>query len=348
MRDITVGAPIVRRMLEGVALTGHSREDLLTAHGISPHLLRNSRLRISTMQFSELTAGIVRLLEDESYGMLEQPMPVGTLDTIFRACFSTGCIGHSLATWARVNNLMPHSLSIKLRTASDTVSLIVTCEKRRGIATDAVLECQLMAVHRFHCWLAKEFFPVARVDFQQPEPAYASEYHFAFYGAPVRYDQEHYAITFDKTYLDLECSRDREELARRLESPPSRILTDRKYPASTTVKLRNWMEKALRDGDRPILLEGAAEYMELSPQTLRRRLKKDGMSFHQLKEGTRRDVAIHLLSAGKCSVEEVAYKAGFSEASTFIRAFKKWTGLTPLSYKRMERESRRPGRREGH
>jgi AraC-like DNA-binding protein len=81
-------------------------------------------------------------------------------------------------------------------------------------------------------------------------------------------------------------------------------------------------------------LTAVATLFELHPQTLRRRLSAEGTTFKQLKSDIRRDTALHFLSKGAISIEEVAHRAGFSEASAFIRAFKGWTGLTPYAYRK--------------
>ena len=53
-----------------------------------------------------------------------------------------------------------------------------------------------------------------------------------------------------------------------------------------------------------------------------------------LQDDTRRDMAILFINRNEQSMEEIAFRLGFSEASTFIRAFKKWTVLTPLAYRK--------------
>jgi AraC-like DNA-binding protein len=77
--------------------------------------------------------------------------------------------------------------------------------------------------------------------------------------------------------------------------------------------------------------------MHLSPQTLRRRLKEENTSYQEIKDHLRRDQAIYYLSRNDYPINEIAHLIGFTEPSTFHRAFKKWTGLTPGAYRQGER-----------
>jgi len=63
-------------------------------------------------------------------------------------------------------------------------------------------------------------------------------------------------------------------------------------------------------------------------------MKKEGTSFHTIVAQVRRDIAIHHLGAGELSIENIAYKTGYTEPGSFIRAFKAWTGFTPLHFRK--------------
>ena len=82
-------------------------------------------------------------------------------------------------------------------------------------------------------------------------------------------------------------------------------------------------------------LNDVAAMLYLSPQTLRRRLATEGKSYQGVKDALRRDAAIHLLLRHDLTLEDVAQQVGFSETSTFHRAFKKWTGVTPGLYRQL-------------
>jgi AraC-like DNA-binding protein len=72
----------------------------------------------------------------------------------------------------------------------------------------------------------------------------------------------------------------------------------------------------------------------MTSRTLRRKLTDEGTHFQDIKDGLRRDTAIHLLSQPSLPVSGIARELGFSEPSAFTRAFRHWTGVSPSSYRK--------------
>ena len=70
----------------------------------------------------------------------------------------------------------------------------------------------------------------------------------------------------------------------------------------------------------------------MSRHTLYRKLKTEGVSFHELVDKVRKEKALELLKKKQHSLSEIAFLLGFSELSSFSRAFKKWTGSSPVNY----------------
>ncbi|GAA4875386.1 AraC family transcriptional regulator [Ferrimonas pelagia] len=80
-------------------------------------------------------------------------------------------------------------------------------------------------------------------------------------------------------------------------------------------------------------IDVAAKNFCLSEQTFRRKLKQSGKTYQELKERARRDRAIELLSRSRLPIDRIAEQLGFAEPSSFIRAFRSWTGRTPVAYR---------------
>lgn len=81
-------------------------------------------------------------------------------------------------------------------------------------------------------------------------------------------------------------------------------------------------------------MDEIARRLGMSVRSLHRRLAKDGMTFQNLTETTRRELAEGLLRDERSSLSEIAFLTGFSEQSSFNRAFKRWVGHTPATYRK--------------
>jgi len=72
-----------------------------------------------------------------------------------------------------------------------------------------------------------------------------------------------------------------------------------------------------------------AELLNLSRRTLQRRLEDEGTSFKAVLDDTRRELANRLIHDRLMTLGEIAYLLGFSETSSFSRACRRWTGVSP-------------------
>jgi AraC-like DNA-binding protein len=82
-------------------------------------------------------------------------------------------------------------------------------------------------------------------------------------------------------------------------------------------------------GEAPPSLAAVAATLRMSTRTLQRRLADDGVSFADLVDEVRRDLALDYVRDPRRPLGEVAFLLGYAELSPFLRAFKRWTGRTP-------------------
>jgi AraC-like DNA-binding protein len=76
-----------------------------------------------------------------------------------------------------------------------------------------------------------------------------------------------------------------------------------------------------------------AKRLHTSVRTLQRRLTDGGMSFRQLRDLARCELAASLLSGTNMPIAEIARRLGFEEPASFSIAFRRWSGLTPSQYR---------------
>ena len=81
-------------------------------------------------------------------------------------------------------------------------------------------------------------------------------------------------------------------------------------------------------------LQSVAASLDLTPRTLRRRLAEQHTSFSEILEKWRQSTAVALLQNTNIPVKAIAKRVGYSHPSNFERAFKRWTGDAPSSYRK--------------
>lgn len=183
--------------------------------------------------------------------------------------------------------------------------------------------------HRVCGWFIGSFIDLQGVELMQ-DSREGKDFSEVF-GMPVRFGGARYAFSFHRRYLDFPIVQSEESLDQMLETYPAELFRISPEDHSLAVKIRNLIGT---DFQRPLPgLQEVADRLYMTTPTLHRRLREEGTSFQQLKDQARRDTAINYLSSKQYTTAELAELMGFSDSSTFHRAFKKWTGMTPQEYK---------------
>ena len=84
-----------------------------------------------------------------------------------------------------------------------------------------------------------------------------------------------------------------------------------------------------------------------SVRTLQRRLSKDGLTYRRVVDEVRFEQAHRLLGDDTLRLFDITYQLGFTDAGSFSRAFRRWSGVTPRSYRCRLLGGRRPNGRPG-
>ena len=92
------------------------------------------------------------------------------------------------------------------------------------------------------------------------------------------------------------------------------------------------MLKRLLAGRRPGIGDVAKE-LRLSGRTLQRRLTEAGVTFQQLTQEARRELARHYLRNSSLELNQTAYLLGYEDAHSFFRAFHDWEGTSPGAWR---------------
>jgi AraC-like DNA-binding protein len=165
--------------------------------------------------------------------------------------------------------------------------------------------------------------------FGHAEPGDTTE-HVRILGAPLRFGAPiAMAVVFDADVLPRPVPGADRRLLPIVERHLQEILASKDASASVLDDVRNAIAETLCDGAPTIRI--VAKRLGTSVRTLQRRLGAERAVFSLLVDEVRRDVALRYLADGKAELTEIAFLTGYSELSAFGRAFRRWTGSTPLA-----------------
>lgn len=318
-------------------MRGANADPILLRNGISKISLDNQTYRVPLENFAAFVIDLMEIEGDELLGLGQHAQPLGSYNMMCRACISAKTIKRSLQRCANFWNLFKNTFEHRVLISGGRVYYELHPIKGQAVLNNYAIETLLSTIHRFHCWLGGQFIPLLSVSLSFSEPEYSDAYKQLFYGAPINYDQPQPALQFEARYANLDIVQTSETLDTYLAGRNLSLLNQPKQYRAISDQVRRWLEKSIRRGNYAATLEQAAAHFQLSQQVLHRRLQAENTSFKELKMQTRRDIAINLLFSDKFKIEEIATRVGFSEPSAFIRAFKSWTGATPLQYRQKNR-----------
>ncbi len=340
MNHHTVAIQQVQHILQGVLHQGFPLQPLLQRAGIPPALLQAPLARVSQQQYALLIRALRRCTRDELWGLCGSPLPVGS----FAQCAALGLHSPSLGDALRAAFRHLHGLQglrdafvprLLLQGQVARVQLVrrqpagpLPVDAQAAARLDYAQKAFLLFTFGLACWWVARRVPLLAVDYTEPTPRSDSS---RVYQAPVQFGQRHIGLQFDARWLALPVVQSPQSLREFLAGAPANLLIKYRDASRVSERIRRLLQRRL-DTELPSL-EVVGQALGITPQTLRRRLREEGHGFQALKDGLRRDTAISLLAQPGLTLLEVANRVGFSEASTFARAFKHWTGVAPGAYR---------------
>jgi len=172
---------------------------------------------------------------------------------------------------------------------------------------------------------------VACVELRQPEPAEPGRYREVF-GAPVHFGCAADLLCFDADEWGAPMESADAALAQLLEEH-ARILASR-IPSATVGIVADVHKTIAASPAAGGSAAQVARALHVSVRTLQRKLVATGTTFREVSEMVRGRLAEEYLADPTVSIAEVAFLLGFSDSSSFNRAFRRWTGETPGRWRR--------------
>jgi AraC-like DNA-binding protein len=176
-----------------------------------------------------------------------------------------------------------------------------------------------------------------RVLFSHSKPVDAGPFRRAFQ-APCQFDAERTALVLPASVLDHRLpGADPEQLGSLEAQAHARDDLGVVFRLRRTLRILLLAQGA--SGDQ------VARLLSMHHRTLNRRLKAEGTTFQELLDEVRFEAACQLLDTARIPITEIAVSLGYAETSAFSRAFRRWSGATPVERRRRSQEEPRRGTR---
>lgn len=288
--------------------------------------------RVPAEAFCQFQIQAAQALQDPLLGLhlgqTIQPSHLGALGYALLACDN---LGAALMRIQRYHRLMHDINPITYHHTSTHVELRWGMAMGRpGALFD---ETGVTAIVQFAQELCGRPLPIDELDFVNPPPKDSAPYD-AFFRCKVRFGQ-----TLTRLSLRLDCL----QWPLRQHDPHLLKLMDEQVQASldalpSSGDLVEQTRRALRylAPQGVPELDRVASELRLSPRVLYRRLAAQGHQFRDLREQTLQHTAKSHLQEGRLPMSDIALLLGYSEQSAFTRAFKRWTGQSPLQWRQTQ------------
>jgi AraC-like DNA-binding protein len=330
-QTFTVQAKAVEKIVNAVVARGVTAERLYDSVNFDPTVLEDPDSRMSFAKLVTLYQKAAELTGDDNFGLhIGESVDLSAFDVVGYCALNSSTLGAAFARVARYHSIWTDGALFTLESENETSAIVYSYVETSIPERRQDTEMTLATVTTLCRNLATPDFGPTVVEFQHAAPADISE-HLRLFDCPVKFNAPANRLSFPSTFLSLPIARADASLCALLDRHAEELLV--KYPPRDSLidQVRNVIAEEFRGGEAS--LEHVADRLGLTPRTLQRKLQELGTSYNDVLDQLRRQLAMRYLREPRMAICEVAYLLGFSESSSFHRAFKRWTGLTPKDFR---------------
>lgn len=332
----TVAVSLVRAVADELAHQGVEPSPLLIESGIDPTLLDDASSRVDLALYDRFQSLALVRTGDAAFGL-----HMGEHGSL--AAFST--LGHMVAQCRTIREAIDIALTY-YRLVADVATAPTVVDRGNEVwfqyeylrSPDARIDrlraefglTRILSIARL--LLGDDTAP-NETWFEHEAPPHADEYQRVFHGT-ARFGMPSTGFLVSRALLERTQRHHDEGILDALRAQADRSLERLDTAEGIAQRVRRMLVR--EHGKLRPEMDEVARGLGISARTLRRRLAAEGFGFAQLTEEALREVACSMLKDPRRSLQEAAYELGFADASSFHRAFKRWTGITPSEYRRQE------------
>ena len=308
---------------------GVDPDAVLISAGIDPDLLSDPDNLITYAARSRLISQCVAITGCEHFGLLiGQRMNLDSLGLLGSLMKSAPDVGTALRALMSYFYIHTQGATTKIKVGGDVAVLCYDVIETMEVSTDQLGDGALAMISEFMHALCGPGFRGIEVSFAHRKPTDIKPFtdHFRI---PMFFDAPHFSYVFSRHWLDVRLPTADTELQRRLQEQVDAIKLRRnmKFPEQVKHLLRSAILTQHCSKNQ------IAGLLGMTGRTLIRRLDTFGTCLQSLVDECRYEIALSLLENSSLQVQEIAEMLGYTRSSTFIRAFRRWSGTTPALWR---------------
>lgn len=331
MSQLTDASVVLRLGYQAIRRAGLPTEEILTKAGVALNQVQQNARTPLNAQYAFWVAA-EEVSKDPDIGLhLGEHLPLYRGQVIEHLFVSSENFGEGLKRALAYQRLISDALHAQLVIEDDRCYLTNGEQPwADNLINRHFSECAFSGILRFFKFITEGRFEPLYIDFNFNAGASADEY-LRVYECPVSLGQRETRLYFDPAILSFPLWQAEPELLQLHEQLAIEKLQElARY--DLVGEVRRAIGSTLESGETT--LETVATQLDITPRRLRTQLSEANTSFQQILSDYRCRLAKKLLANTSESVERIVYLTGFSEPSTFYRAFKRWTSETPVEYRK--------------
>ncbi len=332
-----------KSILRAAESQGYKAEDILVSVGIDFNPLElEENTTVDANAYNLLYRQIMDLLQDECFGLqMNRKVPAGTFRMTCLCIIHCTDLKHAIERAGEFNQFCraliglrrteKHPLLIEDEVATMVFEKNPWLFGRQGEENILALLNAMSGWRRLCSWLVGRDIEPIEVLLATEEPR-NTEYPYQVFQCPIRYNKAINGLRFPAYHLDSPIVQTEDSLKEFLRGAPFQLIAKSDEDDDNLIsRMRRIVGNDFSKDFPPVT--AMADALNMSVRTLRRRLKKEGITFQQFKDNTRKQAAELYLSRPELKINTVSALMGFDEPSAFHRSFKKWTGITPGEFR---------------
>lgn len=342
---LTSVARLPLALIRHVDQFGIDPEEILRVAGITVAHRRNPDSRVSLETLLKVWRAVLeRVSRDQAVGIrLGESLHVRELGLVGYAMYFSASLGDALTRLLRYSQIVSLAADFEARDAGDRIEIVLGAHPLLEALRHPSDTRLAFLVARVRELTGYPLRPI-EVRFTYPRPHNLAD-HRRVLGSNLVFDQPQTVLVVSKSELEVPIEAADETVAGYLDTLAEQVMKPLGWDQGFASRVQRAIWSELSGGNPT--RQRVADRMGLSGATLYRRLRGEDTTFGTVLDGLRKELAIEFLGSRTLAIEEIAFLLGYSEASTFSRAFRRWEGRSPQDYRAARRGTRSGSTRRG-